>query len=77
MSDETGGNAFPTTTDHYEGMTLRDYFAAHASDDDLLEQAEVIRSNHLEKTGFAILPDGWRVKARYMHADAMLKERAK
>ena len=37
MSDynKTGGTAFPlvideSTTEHSEGMTLRDYFAAHA-----------------------------------------------
>ena len=51
-----------------ENMTLRDYFAAHASEEDIKAQAEVIRYS----STLGILPDGWRVVARYMHADAML-----
>lgn len=54
-----------------EDMALRDYFAAKASEEDIKAQAEVIRSS----STLGILPDGWRVVARYMHADAMLAAR--
>ncbi len=55
------------------GMTLRDYFAVHASAEDVKAQIENVRAKH----DLFILPDGWSAIARYMHADAMLKERAK
>jgi hypothetical protein len=71
----TGGPAFPCpeTDKHYkdEGMTMRDYFAAHATDEDVKAQAEVLR----EISPMRILPEGWRSTARYMHADYMLKAR--
>ncbi len=60
-----------------DGMSLRDYFAVHANEWDLSYQAEVIRSIQLKNGGCGVLPDDWRIKARYMHADAMLKERSK
>ena len=41
------------------GMSLRDYFAVHATEEDILHQPDA-------KT---------RQQARYMHADAMLKAR--
>ena len=69
--------AFPCASKRYEAVSLRDYFAAKASDADVLAQAEVIRSTMLDQTGVGILPDNWRSTARYMHADAMLKEREK
>lgn len=52
-------------------ITLRDYFAVHASDHDIKVQAEIIRS----KTNDGKLPDGWQNIARYMHADTMLEAR--
>lgn len=55
------------------GLTLRDYIAIHASDEDVKVQANVLRV----RQELGILPDGWNVTARYMHADAMLKEREK
>ena len=64
---DNGGPAFPQMLgERYEpmsteGMSLRDYFAIHASEEDILVQANA-------KT---------RVQARYMHADAMLAEREK
>ena len=86
-----GGPAFPTDELHdsvnwcggfrhlpgSQGMSLRDYFAVHADEWDLSHQAEVIRSNQLKNNEPGVLPDDWRIKARYMHADAMLKERSK
>ena len=75
-----GGPAFPNPNTYHlngqveygaSGMSLRDYFAVHASEKDVLEQAEVIRAS----LSIPVLPEGWRTKARYMHADAMLKAR--
>lgn len=78
-----GGQAFPCLELNGDGqqemtcpgMTLRDYLAAHASDADVLAQAELIRAETGRETGISILPDDWRSKARYMHADEMLKAR--
>lgn len=78
-----GGPAFPSNRDmrhnpdwdHEPGMTMRDYMAIHASHDDLRAQAEVIRHTQIASGGTGILPDGWAITARYMHADAMLKAR--
>ena len=80
---EDGGPAFPVVvqlSDNHlvqreEGMTLRDYMAIHASADDVRAQGEVIRMSQAAAGGLGILPDGWGITARYMHADAMLKER--
>lgn len=58
--------AFPKGQSDYcenRGMTLRDYMAVHASEDDI---ARVLEYNMIT-----------RQQARYMHADAMLLERAK
>ena len=58
--------AFPRDQSDYSenrGMTLRDYMAIHASEDDI---ARVLEYNMTT-----------RQQARYMHADAMLAERAK
>ena len=55
----------------HTGMTLRDYFAAHATESDLAAQYIVLR----EQSGIGILPDNYTVKARYLHADAMLAAR--
>lgn len=80
---DNGGRAFPFAyeTSHPEehgingGMTLRDYFAVHASEKDIDMQRQV---GECDGTfGHYNLPDDWRAIARYMHADAMLKERAK
>jgi hypothetical protein len=73
-----GGPAFPLATDggHFcEGMALRDYMAIHASEADILNQGEVIRSAQVRSYGIGVLPDGWRITARYMHADAMIRAR--
>lgn len=58
--------AFPRGQGDYSenrGMTLRDYMAIHASEEDI---ARVLEYNMTT-----------RQQARYMHADAMLAERAK
>lgn len=67
MNRDDGGPAFPTenahqsgnTTYHFEGMALRDYFAAHVQEDDRL--VKCIRSmddSALEI--FALYPDAER-----------------
>jgi hypothetical protein len=68
--------AFPCGTDTNDiGMTLRDYMAIHASDGDISAQIEDMREQLRKRGGTGVLPDGWYLKARYMHADAMLKAR--
>ena len=65
---DNGGPAFPcdyegSTRSDACGLSIRDYFAAHASEDDI---ARVLEYNMIT-----------RQQARYMHADAMLLERSK
>lgn len=78
-SVDMGGPAFPGFGQYAdnEGMTLRDYFAAKATDEDVRDQGEVIRARQQQIGGMGILPEGWRTIARYMHADAMLEARSK
>lgn len=75
-----GGPAFPLVAEGHEhvlsvGLSLRDYFAARAGETDIAVQAEIIRAQLLAAGKLGILPDDYRVIARYMHADAMLKAR--
>ncbi len=58
--------AFPKGQSDYSenrGMTLRDYMAIHASEEDINRVLEYNMTT--------------RQQARYMHADAMLRERNK
>lgn len=91
MSDtNTGGPAFPFVDydchgdimDIHSGMTLRDYFAAKASEEDILQHIW----KGFNETAIKTAPDGtkyetsiaarWtREQARYRYADAMLKAR--
>lgn len=59
----------------HQGMSLRDYFAANASAEDLRCQAEILRNRLMQEGNMGILPDDWSATARYMHADSMLKAR--
>ena len=79
MSKETGGDAFPNKTEsnlyagtfYYErGMTLRDYFAAHAPECPKWFY-EITRS------GNEIADQRCVALWRYSYADAMIKERSK
>jgi hypothetical protein len=77
---DNGGPAFPHeykfgdgTAGRADGMSLRDYFAVHASETDIAVQAEILREQRATEGHMRILPDDYRSKARYMHADAMLK----
>jgi hypothetical protein len=63
------GPAFPTRYhEDMHGMTLRDWFASHATDADI----EAILNPPFERTTTHIIS---RCEARYIHADAMLKAR--
>lgn len=77
-----GGPAFPTsdgiatdgdkTVDYHStfpGMSLRDWFAGHASEKDIEQYRSFWRDDQL------VLRE--REAARYAYADAMLAERAK
>ena len=64
MSKDNGGPAFPTEYGAVSGMTLRDYMAVHASEEDVQRFMAFDRSIS-------------RTTARYRHADLMLLERAK
>ena len=74
MSKETGGPAFPVPgfpdEEYFNGMTLRDYFAAKA-----LSGVAAHIKGPIEKPG----ETGAQAHARwsYQVADAMLAERAK
>lgn len=88
-TENTGGPAFPTSdwdendrAYKMHGMTLRDYFAAHASEEDIdVALSDMKKGNHVRKLDggraevFYGLPDNARQIARYMVADAMLKAR--
>lgn len=68
MRQNDGGPAFPTEESHgddYEGMSLRDYFAAAAM------QAQITCTETVDKTEQGI------AKYAYLYADAMLAERNK
>lgn len=64
MSDNTGGPAFPVVAPnwHTKGMTLRDYFAAHAMQGILADPDLAIGCDKVAE---------WA----YTQADAMLKAR--
>lgn len=80
-TENNGGPAFPFTAEgaddlgqfkvQYQGMTLRDYLAAHASDGDVT----AVLMDHFDC--FTEQYSITRQQARYIHADAMLQERSK
>jgi hypothetical protein len=81
MNKPTGGPAFPTGT-AYKGMTLLDYFAAHASEEDVcvaldrVQKVEVVKDlGNGTKTIKREYPHNARQIARYIHAYAMLEAR--
>lgn len=85
MSDtNTGGPAFPRTQWPNEtGMTLRDYFAAYATEEDICTAMDLVKKVEQVRdlgNGHKVIERGYpynaRQIARYIHADAMLKARA-
>jgi hypothetical protein len=94
MSNQNnGGPAFPCQVSTQAGMTIRDYFAAHASEADIQEVlcSHIAPSYFQEKSDAQMRKSKFpmppiciektytitRQQARYLHADAMLKEREK
>ena len=86
----TGGPAFPrnildhghgVTTTHESGMTLRDYFAAHASEEDIKywqPTGQMVERVAVTSSGKVVYQEAGkytREQARYFHADAMLRAR--
>ncbi len=77
--------AFPQRTDatlSYSGMTLRDYFAAHATEEDICTAMDLVKKVEMVRdlgNGHKVIersyPENTRQIARYIHADAMLKAR--
>jgi hypothetical protein len=85
MNKPTGGAAFPLKqpmSNDFQGMTLLDYFAAHASEEDVcvaldrVGKVDVIEElgdgTKVMKRGY---PHNARQIARYIHAYAMLEAR--
>jgi hypothetical protein len=73
-----GGPAFPVVFDgniKSNGMSLRDYFATHASEEDISEI--MCRLENTEFDGCERVFKITRQQAKFIHADAMLKERGK
>lgn len=64
------------------GMSLRDYFAAHASEEDIQKESRALEEVFMIVTGgdgskrtIMAAPKNWRQTCRYLHADAMLRAR--
>ena len=85
--NNTGGPAFPTTKpldswgDPNQGMTLRDYFATHASEEDIKywqPTGELVERVAITSSGKVVYQESGkytREQARYLYAEAMLKAR--
>lgn len=65
-----------------EGMTLRDYFAAHATEEDICIAMDLVKKVDVVRdlgNGIKVVERGYpkntRQIARYIHADAMLEAR--
>ena len=75
QNKDDGGAAFPVSfegaahQDFNEGMSLRDWFAGTASDDDV--EGIMLKHSGYGSNGIS------RQAARYEHADVMLAERRK
>lgn len=88
MDKKTGGPAFPCPQDSINqnapslGMTLRDYFAAKATEDDVMQhiwkgyKEQYVIENDNGTSYIATRQAMWtREEAKYRYADAMLKAR--
>lgn len=83
MKKDTGGDAFPSPgvviglnqQGAYEGMTLRDYFAAHAP----ISWLDAVTAFHMEhgRDGIEVEQMFKLAELRGAYADAMIAERAK
>jgi hypothetical protein len=82
INTNTGGPAFPLfAATGYAGMTLRDYFAAKASEDDIRANIEgpmqecIVEGSNGRKHITHRTGKYTREQAKYRYADAMLKAR--
>ena len=90
MTKNTGGPAFPhhvvcdkgwAETQELQGMTLRDYFAAKASEDDIRANIEgpmqecIVEGSDGRKHITHRTVKYTREQAKYLYADSMLKAR--
>ena len=93
MNKETGGPAFPRplSVDDVDpdisypahvGMTLRDYFATHATEEDICTAMDLVKKEEVVRdlgNGHKAIDRGYPINtrqiARYIHADMMLKAR--
>lgn len=69
--ESDGGQAFPGETWGSKGMSLRDYFAARALENDIANHRHIL----YHSGGYIKEPT--REQCRYAYADAMLAERQK
>lgn len=72
--------AFPRGQSDYSenrGMTLRDYMAIHASEDDVQYVMRAYTKQKMVVGEYRDCCSISRLQARYLHADAMLAERDK
>ena len=84
MTTNTGGSAFPQAVATLaSGMTMRDYFAAHASEADIAPHLLGPWKEHIltDYTGAKYIAGRTQTtlpqaQARYLFADDMLKARA-
>jgi hypothetical protein len=70
---ENGGPAFPVPNDQYpefNGMSLRDWFAGNASEDDVFTHRDFDMDEH-----GTCIPRRTREQAKYAYADAMIEAR--
>lgn len=74
ISQYDGGPAFSYEHSQQSGMTLRDYFAAHADVKDMVSQ--YLRATNNSTPDFQEIID-LTADAKYKLADAMLNEREK
>lgn len=65
----------PDVTKDSEGMDLRDYFAASASEEDVKSFFDYAESILEEAVGLEYTAGEVRCKARYLYADQMMEER--
>ena len=84
MNKDTSGPAFPVTLpagaiynghEPFDGMSLRDWFAATATENDIKSHMDRLAP----RNGFGepVYSRASRAEARYAHADVMLEARSK
>ena len=73
QNQNTGGAAFLLC--RAKNMTLRDYFASHASEEDIQEHTTKVWTDGNEFGAGYFTPTNTREEAKYAYADAMLKAR--